>query len=237
MRPRLPWSLVICAALSLAGCASKPRAARPTPLAIGDFQPLFPRDGTPRGWTVRSWHDVSQPAPPEARWVVRDGVLHGSSPGGTWLVSDEEYEDFILEFEFRLGERGNSGVGLRFPPSGDPAVEGMEAQLVDPGYFGGRHVPEPWELTGALYKAAPPTTTTYAPGEWNRCSITCRGEFVRVAINGTRVLDLNLRQETGELPRGRPLAERPRRGRIGFQEISRAGGQTRIRNARIRILN
>ena len=54
-----------------------------------------------------------------------------------------------LMFEFKLGEQGNSGCGLRFPLFGDPAFDGLELQMVDPRYYGTNQVPAA-ELTGGL---------------------------------------------------------------------------------------
>src|SRR5882762_5406173 len=95
------------------------------------FIPLFPKDGVPEGWVVRRWDDVSKPAETNAVWKVENGVLHGSNPRGTWLMSEKEYGDFVLEFEFKLGETGNSGCALRAPMRGDPAFDGMELQMAD----------------------------------------------------------------------------------------------------------
>ena len=64
------------------------------------FKPLFPKDGVPEGWSVRNWADVKDAPPEAAVWKVIDGVLHGSEPRGTWLVSEKEYGDFILKFAF-----------------------------------------------------------------------------------------------------------------------------------------
>src|SRR2546430_337926 len=81
---------------------------------------------------VRAWDDVSKPGPEGAKWLVDDqGILNGSEPRGTWLVSEKEYGDFVLEFDWKLGERGNSGCGIRFPGKGDPAFDGLEIQMVD----------------------------------------------------------------------------------------------------------
>ncbi len=204
-----------------------------------DFVPLFPDDGGPLAWMVRSWNDVSHPAPPSARWVVAEGVLRGSVPRGTWLVSPREYGDFRLEFEFRLGERGQGGVGLRFPLRGDPAAEGLQIQMVDPRHFGTNIAAKPWEATGALYRAVAPSADAYRPLEWNRYSIECRGNRLKVVLNGKKVIDLDLSEPTDspEPAQGKPLVERPTRGRIGFLEVSRGSGQVEIRNARIRDLD
>jgi hypothetical protein len=223
----------------LGACAAQPTATTPTKAAgraEAGMVPLFPTDGVPAGWTVRNWADVSQDPPPGAQWVVTDGILRGSTPRGTWLVSDREYGDFTLEYEFRLAERGNSGLGLRFPASGDPAVTGMELQMVDARYFGTNYISEAWELTGALYKALAPNEQVYRPLEWNSYRVTCRGSALSVVLNGKAILDVDLDRHAASLPKGAPLSQRPRRGRIGFQELSRAGGLVEIRNARIRVL-
>src|SRR5678816_3330146 len=93
------------------------------------FQALFSKDGVPEGWTVRKWDNVKNPADAGVVWTITNGVLHGSEPRGTWLVSPREYGDFVLEFEWKLPERGNSGCGLRFPTEGDPAFDGLELQM------------------------------------------------------------------------------------------------------------
>lgn len=74
---------------------------------------------------------------------------------------------------------------------------------------------------------------------WNQ--VTCQGPRVKVVLNGTTILDLNLDQQT-KLPKRHDgtyapaLKDRPRTGHIGFQELSRGGGHVQIRNARIKIL-
>src|SRR5688572_18524747 len=98
------------------------------------FAPLFPAEGVPKGWSVREWSDVAKKVPDGNDWTVKDGVLHSGKNRGTWLVSEKEYADFILEFEIKLTERGNSGVALRAPLKGDPAFDGLELQVADLRY-------------------------------------------------------------------------------------------------------
>lgn len=216
--------------LALLGATACARAAEP------EFTPLFPEDGAPRGWLVRHWADVKDEPPQPSPWLVKDGVLHGSEPRGTWLLSEREYGDFLLEFEFQLGPQGNSGVALRTPLKGDPAFDGLELQMVDPRYYPADYTFEPAELTGGLYKALPPRAQVYQPLGWNRYEITCQGALLRVVLNGALLHDVDLAKETRTLGRGAPLSERPRRGHIGFQELSRGGGHVMIRGARIKEL-
>jgi hypothetical protein len=227
--------LALLSAVALVGCA--------TSNTDSGFTPLFPKDGVPEGWTVRTWNDVSKPAAAGVAWHVTNGVLHGSEPRGTWLVSEREYGDFVLQYEWKLGEQGNSGCGLRFPLRGDPAFDGLELQMVDPRYFGSNpaNAPKPSELTGALYRAMTPRVQVFKPNDWNKYLITCEGPRVQVVLNDQLILDVNVDEQTTPTKKhdntdAPPLKDRPRKGHIGFQELSRGGGHVEIRNARIKEL-
>ena len=100
--------------------------------ATGEYEELFTKEGAPQGWLVRQWDDVSKPA--DATWTIKNGELHAGEPRGSWLMSKKEYGDFNLEFEFKLGPRGNSGLALRAPLKGDPAFDGLELQMADLRY-------------------------------------------------------------------------------------------------------
>ncbi len=204
----------------------------------GAWTPLFPKDGPPAGWIVRDWADLRNPGPEGATWQVENGVLRSIGSRGNWLVSEREYGDFELEFEFLLGERGNSGCALRAPMFGDPAFDGMELQMADFRY---NPAAKPFELTGGLYRAVAPNNQVYRPTEWNRYHIRCQGDLVQVDLNGQRVLDVDLTEHA--LPAKRhngqdapPLKDRPRRGHLGFQELSRDDAHVQIRHARLREL-
>lgn len=212
-----------------------------TPQYDAPFLPLFSRNGVPEGWVVRHWADVRNPPPEGAVWKVENGILHGSDPRGTWLVSEREYDDFIIQFEFKLGDQGNSGFGFRFPMRGDPAFDGLELQMVDPRYFGDQAT-TPDTLTGALYKAVPPAVQAFRPNEWNKYEIAVQGPVVKVVLNGQHVLDTDLDEQKQKIARhdnspAPTLKDRPRRGHIGFQELSRGGSQVQIRNVRIQELD
>jgi len=196
---------------------------------------LFPDEGPPKGFHVTAWDDVSKPPPDGAKWLVKDGVLHGSEPRGTWLVSDKVYKDFELELDFKIGIAGNSGVGLRFPDAGDPAFDGMELQIMGPKYRGNDFVSEN-ERTGALYQLVAPRVQVLRLEDWNHYWVTVKGSKVKIYLNGHLVQDMNMDEEKGVPKRGKAPAERPRAGHIGFQELSRGGGHVEIRHARIREL-
>jgi hypothetical protein len=203
----------------------------------GNFVELFSNDGAPKGWLVRQWDDVAKPVA-DAAWTVRDGVLHSGRKRGTWLMSEKEYDDFVLEFEIKLTERGNSGVALRAPLRGDPAFDGMELQIADVRY---NPQAKPSELTGAIYRAIAPRKQVYRPTQWNRFHIELEGTRLRATLNGELIQDADLgqydrptkRHDGSDAP---PVKDRPRKGHIGFQHLSRNDEPVVIRGARLREL-
>ncbi|MCX7872272.1 MAG: DUF1080 domain-containing protein [Verrucomicrobiae bacterium] len=202
------------------------------------FTPLFPENGIPEGWRVTTWNDLSKPQT-NVIWRVENGILHGSKERGSWLISEREYGDFILEFEFKLGELGNSGCALRAPMKGDPAFEGMELQMADYRY---NTQAKDSELTGGIYRAIAPRKQIYKPTEWNKYHIELKGNNLKVILNNEVIHDLDLSQQNQEVKRhdgtiAPPIKDRPKRGHIGFQELSRDTSRVQIRNARIKILD
>jgi len=202
------------------------------------FVPLFPKDGPPKGWLVREWNDLAKPAGPGTEWTVTDGVLQPGKKRGTWIVSEKTYTDFILEFEIKLTERGNSGVALRAPLKGDPAFDGMELQFADFRY---NTKAKDSELTGGIYRAIAPTKQVYRPTEWNKCRLELRVAHLKVVLNGELIQDVDLTKFDQPVKRhdgtnAPPVKDRPGTGHIGFQHLSRDNEPVYIRNARIKEL-
>lgn len=203
-----------------------------------EFKPLFPEDGVPKGWVIRHWADVAVPAQGAPNWTVNSNTLTSAGDRGCWFLSEAEYADFELTYEFKLGPRGNSGLALRTPAQGDPAFDGMELQMADFRY---NPQAKDSELTGGIYRAIAPKTQVYKPEQWNAIHITLKGSHLKVILNDTLIQDIDLATHAEPVLRhdGNPapaIKDRPKRGRIGFQNLSRDNGQVEIRNARIRIL-
>jgi hypothetical protein len=216
-------------------CVMRQAAIAQTPGA-SEFETPFAQDGPPPdGWVVRQWDDVSKPA--DSAWKIENGELRGGERG-SWLMYERELGDFEIEFEFKLGDVGNSGLALRAPMKGDPAFDGMELQMADV-----RYNPEAKdsELAGGIYRAIAPLKQVYKPEEWNRYEVSLKGSRLRVVLNGDVIHDLDLDKQEQPVARhdGSPaplVKDRPRRGHIGFQELSRGEDHVRIRNVRLRAL-
>jgi len=217
-----------------------------------DLQPLFPKDGpVTSGWLVRDWSNVGEPPERTVVWEVKDGILHGTGGLhddewiGTWLLSEKEYGDFVVDFDFHLGgAHGNGGLALRAPLEGDPAFDGMELQLTDPRYQLSLFPDAtPAQLTGGIYLAIAPRKLAYRPDEWNHARVELKGASLRAWLNGELIHDADLDRENAGVRRHEgtkpvlPISQRPRRGRIGFQDLSSEGDQLRVRNARFAVLD
>jgi hypothetical protein len=201
----------------------------------GEFVPLFAKDGKPEGFTVQLWSDIAKPPPEGAAWEVKEGVLMSTGTRGNWIISEKEYGDFILEYDFKLGPKGNSGCALRTPAAGDPAFDGLEMQMADFRY---NEKALESELTGGLYRAAAPSKQVYKPEAWNSVRIELRGAKVKITMNDQVIQDISLEDFKDPVSRhdksmAPPLKDRPRKGRIGFQNLGRDSEPVRIRNAKI----
>jgi hypothetical protein len=136
-------------------------------------------------------------------WKVEDGAIVGRNgtnwstnpeKSGSWLRSEKEYSDFILELEYAINARGNSGVFIRSALEKNPAFTGHEMQILDD------HGREPKKSTsGALYDVvAARKNTSKPPGEWNQVRIETKGKRIQITMNGEPIIDY----ETDRLTRG-----------------------------------
>ena len=141
-------------------------------------------------------------------WAVEEGVLVGrngtnwsTNPevSGSWLRTQKEYGDFVLELEYTISTRGNSGVHFRSALEKNPTFTGYEMQINDDA---GR---EPRKNgSGAIYNLVAPAKNMAKPaGEWNKVRITCQGNRIQVNVNGEDIVDYE--------------SDRSRRGYIGLQ--------------------
>jgi hypothetical protein len=201
--------------------------------ADDDFKPLFPNDSL-EGWRVSAGADLAKTYEgKEKAWSLEKGLLTGNGLR-TFLRSPDEYGDFVLKFDWQISKGANAGVGLRLPAKGDPSYAGLEIEMVHGEVFYRGHA-RVEQLTGAIFDEVPAGKDAQRPiGQWNSYEITCKGSRIAVVLNGEKVIDEDLSRHTvARQKKGPPLADRPRRGYIGFQNLS---GGVAIRKAQIKML-
>jgi hypothetical protein len=151
-------------------------------------------------------------------YEVVDGAIRCKAGQGGNLLTDRQYENFVVRLEFKLPPGGNNGLAIRTPsPDVDAAYEGVELQVLDDSapQYADLH---DYQFHGSAYGLASAHRGYQRPaGEWNYQEVTVYGDRVEVRLNGTKILDMNL-AEIGKSPRdGRehPGAAR-RSGHFGF---------------------
>ena len=177
------------------------------------WTPLFNgRDLT--GWqTFIEPEAVAKGAKPEDIWQVTDGVIHCAGRPIGYLLTDDEYSDYVLRFKWKWGEKpGNSGCFVHVVGEDLIWPKGVEAQL-QAGAAG-----DFWLVGGAQLdidksRQDPKVERHYFRskkdgvekpiGEWNEYEITCDGDTIKLVINGQEV---NVGTNS-ELKRGRILLQ------------------------------
>jgi len=132
-----------------------------------------------------------------AEFEVRDRTIVGISKLGTpntFLATDQHYDDFILEFEFKVDDGLNSGVQFRsnsFADYQDGRVHGYQFEI-DPSaraWTGGVYDEA---RRGWLYtlNANPEAKTAFKNEGWNNARIEAVGDRIRTWVNGVLCADL-----------------------------------------------
>jgi hypothetical protein len=139
---------------------------------------------TTNGW--HTWHETGVKG-----WHVMDGILmtHG---GNGDLVSDKEFEDFELTFEFKAAPKGNSGViykVIETPELNASYMTGPEYQIIDD-----KNYPSPIkdvQKTAANYDMQPPgdLTVVKPAGEWNKGKIIVKDNHIEHWLNGKKMVE------------------------------------------------
>jgi hypothetical protein len=164
---------LLALALLLGGCATAP----PRPAAIELFN----------GRDLTGWRAIG-----DAHWQVENGELVGSIGGGSqsFLATEREYSDFVLELELKNELAGNSGVQVRSHQNEKGRVYGYQIEI-DPSE-------RAW--SGGLYdegrrgwlfdlKERPEARASFRNGDWNHYRIELCGNRIRTWVNSVPAVD------------------------------------------------
>ncbi len=200
-------------------------------------------DTTGVGWRDLFDKDFSNAIRPSGVWTVEDGVLTASEDQAIW--TKEEYENFVLDLEFKNAPGTNSGVIVYCTDRENWIPNSVEIQIADDFDDKWGNADKTWQCAAIFGHLAASHRVVKRPGEWNRYTITCRGQQITVVQNGELVTDMDMSQWTSatENPDGskippwlnRPFSELATKGHIGLQ--GKHGDATVwFRNVRIKSL-
>lgn len=138
------------------------------------------------GKNLKGWKKLNG----TAEYVVKDGIITGISKlntPNTFMATEKLYGDFILELDFKVDNRLNSGIQFRsnsLKEFQDGRVHGYQCEI-DPS-------PRAW--SAGLYDEArrgwiypldlnPPAQKAFKANEWNKVRIEAIGTTIRTWLN------------------------------------------------------
>ena len=172
-------------------------------------------DDKDEGWTklfngkdLSGWKRFLDPKNPKTKdidldkfWTVKDGVIHCDGSVNGYIITDKDYENYTLRVQWRWGDSAkekknpNSGVFVHVVGEDKIWPKAVEAQLM------ADHAGDFWLVDGFKLKIDesrhdPNSARHYLRakddiekprGEWNQYEITCKGNTVKLVINGQTV--------------------------------------------------
>jgi hypothetical protein len=139
------------------------------------------------GKDLKGWKQLGG----KAKYEISNGEIVGTTVANepnSFLVTESDYGDFVLELEFKLDNEMNSGIQFRSaskPEYQSGRVHGYQMEI-DPS-------PRAW--TGGIYDEGrrdwlytleynPEAKNAYRKNDWNTARIECIGNTLRTWVNG-----------------------------------------------------
>ena len=189
MKKLVYWTgAALMAALAITGCTQKPNTLTSKEEAEG-WQLLFD------GKTLDGWRDYNGDAL-TGPWSVVDGTIQAEGEGSDangYIVTDKEYKNFDLKWEWKISKGGNSGMMYHVVERNCfsvPYVTGPEYQLIDDENYAEMndgYVLEPWQRCAVDYAMYVPdfeTRILKPAGQWNQSEIIFDNGHVTYLLNG-----------------------------------------------------
>jgi len=191
-------------------------------LAEPGFKPIF------NGHNLDGW------AGPVENYEVKEGAIVCKPNNGGTIYYHQNLTDFVARLEFKLPPGGNNGLAIRYPGQGDTAYSGMcELQVLDNSAEKYAKL-DARQYHGSAYGMVAAKRGHQKPvGEWNEQEVTVQGSKIKVVLNGTTILDADLR-EVREYMAGSPHPGKERYD--GFFGFAGHGDPVSFRNIRIKAL-
>lgn len=190
------------------------------------------------GQSLDRWRTYRKPAP-GLPWQAIDGELTLTQRGGGDLITKDTWSNFELQLDWKISERGNSGIFILASESSEPIfIKAPEIQILDDA----RHPDNKLDthLSGSLYDMIAAPAQSQKPAEtWNRIVIRLEDGQLQVWQNDVMAVDVLIGGERwNELVAASKFAAwngfgSNRSGHIGLQDH---GDPVWFRNLKIRPL-
>lgn len=230
--------LLFILALTILSCHSSKNMSGDT-MKSGKAVSLFD------GKTFNGWHGFNKTGA-IPNWKIEDGAMvclgAAADAHGGDIVTDKEYENFELSWDWKVTAGANSGVMyhvIEDPKYGAPYETGPEYQIIDD--IGFPEKIEDWQKTAADYAMYIPNNKKklLPVGQWNSSKIIFNKGHAEYWLNGAKVVeftawndDWNKRRTEGKW-KDYPDYGKAKKGRIALQDH---GNKVYFKNIMIREL-
>ncbi|MHC4179798.1 MAG: family 16 glycoside hydrolase, partial [Planctomycetota bacterium] len=187
------------------------------------WQPLFD------GKTLNGWKQIGG----DAKFTVEDGVIVGTPASDGvmgYLRTEDSFDDFVLELEFKLDVGMNSGVQLgshRGDGYANNRLRGHQVEIDDslPRWRSGAVFFDEGDRIRWLDDLTDnqPAQEAFRSGEWNKLRVEVKGDSIKTCLNDVPAVDATDSTSFS--------------GHIGLQAYRQKGkkpGQVRFRNIRLK---
>jgi hypothetical protein len=195
--------IILVLLLTIVSCnVSKNSGTQQTPMGKGTTSRLSKEEKKEGYKLLFDGTSMSQWTGNTDEYVLENGtiVMYPKTGHGN-LYTKQAFDNFFLRFEFLLTPEANSGLGLRHKMiTTQSGYDGMELQILD------NEAPiykdlKPYQYHGSVYGWIPAKRGFLKPvGEWNYQEVIADGDHITVKLNGTVILDGNLREATKNSP-------------------------------------
>jgi len=181
------FKLVAASALLLGATACHQSGVVTSPSPSANVVPQSAWRSLFDGKTHDGWRAYKTQDPPRG-WTVVDGMIT-KERGAQDLVTRDQFGNFELELEWKIGEAGNSGIFYRGTEEYDHIYwSAPEYQLLDNVKASDNKTP--LTRAGADYGLYPAPDGHDRPvGEWNKTRIVVRGNHVEHWLNDFKLLE------------------------------------------------
>lgn len=163
-------------------------------------------------------------------YEIVDGTIQCKQDFGGNLVTEKQYDNYIVRLQFKTPPGGNNGLAIRTPNANAvPANEALELQVLDDNHIMYAKLKDS-QYHGSAYGIKAAHRGFLRPAcQWNTQEVTVNGSHIKVVLNGYTILETDLSKDA---PEGHPARSRTT-GHFGFTGHY---DQVQFRNIRIKEL-
>ncbi|MEB0260684.1 MULTISPECIES: DUF1080 domain-containing protein [unclassified Mucilaginibacter] len=162
-----------------------------------------------RGWallfdgkTLNGWH-IFNKGNTRSAWSVDSGQLicnpHTKNVKHGDLVTDNEYENYELQFDWKISKAGNSGLFINVqerPELGATFATGPEYQLLDDKNIDADYLKDFSHKAAAIFGVLPNISKSVPnPGEWNHSRIVQKYGKITFWLNGVQTITTDFKSD------------------------------------------